>query len=165
MFIPILFLRRLVVLLVLLSAGGVPDPGGSPTANAPAPATPTTVTSTSTTEAEPPAPAGPAHLMVDDGDQHLAPGTYTGSFELTNTGGHAADWVWIGDPRVAVSVSAGTLAPGESIDVSFQVDSTALNPGSNLLANCVIYADGALDVWITVTRPSPPPTISPSFTS
>jgi hypothetical protein len=108
--------------------------------------------------------AEPAKLVTDSGNLVLEPGVFQGSFELTNIGGQAADWTWLGDPRVTVEHTSGTLAPGASITVGFQIDASALQPGENLLPNCVDYNGGAIDIWITATKVSMP-TIPAQLTS
>jgi hypothetical protein len=179
MLIPILIHRLIALILIGLASltGADLDQSNEPPAVvvAPDPSTTTTVAPPTTLPADLPAPdapepdasepdGGPAQLVVDTGDIILSPGVFFGVFELTNVGGQPAGWTWVGDPRVEVSTIGGSLAPGESILVSFEIDSSALNPGANLLANCITYDEGAVDVWITATKTSHP-TIPASFAS
>jgi hypothetical protein len=110
-------------------------------------------------------PAGPGKLTVDTGNISLPFGVYAGSFTLSNVGGSALEWAWVGDPRLDLSEDNGVLAAGESVVVTYEVDPGTLNAGENLLANCVVHDDGAIDVWITVTKPAPLPTIPAHLTS
>lgn len=137
MFIPILIHQLIIVIVVGIL--GLPNP-------------------------ERPAQDEPGTLSVVDGDIHLPVGTFSGTFEVVHTGGGPVEWEWVGDPRVAVSEDNGVLEPGAATVVSFQIDASALDPGSNLLANCVAFDGGASDVWITVTTFTPP-TIPQHLTS
>lgn len=192
MFIPIVFLR-LVIVFVLGLAGvdldqgarddsdpsparaivtvdsighpevpaTTPEPGGGDTADEPADQGPDPV------DDPVDEPSEPGKLAVDTGNISLPPGVYDGAFTLTNTGGSALEWTWVGDPTIDLSEDNGVLDAGESVVITYEIDATTLNVGENLLANCVVHDDGALDIWITVTKPAsqPLPTIPPHLTS
>lgn len=150
MFIPIL-IQTIIGFLMML--GGVEPDGVEPTP----PSTAAPIAPASQPERAPqpePAPelGEPAHLVVSEGAITLAPNVMSGSFDLTNVGGEPIAWVWVGMPSIGLSQTAGELAAGESVTIHFQIDSSQLQPGSNLLANCIITADQAVDVWITATK-------------
>jgi hypothetical protein len=163
MLIPILIhtiVRSLIGLLIMLSniSGGAGSEPTTPTTPSPAFA-PHAAPVPQPDEAPQPADQGndvpdasPAQLVVDEGAIDLAPNTFSGAFELSNIGGTATAWQWVGDPRILVSASVGTLEAGESVVIDFQVDASQLQAGTNLLANCVVTADQAVDVWITATK-------------
>lgn len=164
--------RAFVSLLIALGIGVPADTTSAPVASGPSVERAPSTTQPSVPPVRSDAPAGepvdnqaePGKLVTDAGNLVLAPGQFQGSFELTNVGGQSVDWTWIGDPRVTVDHLSGTLAPGASVTVAFQIDASALQPGENLLPNCVDYDGGAVDIWITATTVSVP-TIPAHLTS
>ncbi|MGY6502176.1 MAG: hypothetical protein ACXIVQ_14930 [Acidimicrobiales bacterium] len=152
MFIPILVAARTIAAL-LLALGIIPGPAETPTPTPVVVTTPTTApttpTTTPTTE-----PAQPGKLVVDSGTIDLPANTYTGSFDLTNTGGQPVHWEWIRGPEVHTATPSGTLAAGQSVTVHFELDPAGFAAGPNLSATCITYDGGALDVWITATKVS-----------
>lgn len=160
MFIPIIIFRILLGLLALTpSVDSIepPEPTRSDAMSIPTTVPPTTVPPAQPeTEVGEPVELGdgPEHgkLTVSQGQIHLPANVYSGSFELTNTGGQPVDWEWIRGPEVHTATPSGTLVPGESVVVAFEIDPAGFAAGPNLSATCVIHDDGAVDIWITSTK-------------
>ncbi len=159
MFIPILVFRTLFSLLALISGIDMSEISDRTVDSV---AAPTTVPPTTVPPAQPEPEVGdpaepeaaPEHgkLSVSDGQIQLPANTYSGSFEMTNTGGQPVDWEWIRGPEVHTATPSGTLAPGETVVVAFEIDPAGFAAGPTLSATCMIHDDGAVDVWITTTK-------------
>ena len=74
-----------------------------------------------------PAPGGP--VLVVESDLYPEPGDNGALFFITNAGGSPLEWSWVPDdsPEPVVQPESGTVAPGESQLVSFELFSQNLD--------------------------------------
>jgi hypothetical protein len=102
---------------------------------------------------EPQPPAEPGVLMLSTNAIHLLAGDYDGSFTVRNDGGSSLDWSFQpGHTAISVSQSGGTLAPGESTVVSFELNPFHLSEGGFVFINHVTSGDTSRSLTISGIR-------------
>jgi hypothetical protein len=102
---------------------------------------------------QPEPPAAPGELEVSKTNIVLPDGVYMGSFTVSNVGGSSLEWTWSpGGFGISASPNAGTLAPGESVVVSFEVNPFAIPEGAFAYAASINSDAGSKHVTITGYR-------------
>jgi hypothetical protein len=146
------------------SSSSTSSAGASPVATSvpgavPTDATPTAVDPGAPGEPDPqpePLPEAqpdPGVLALNTSAIHLIPGDYSASFTVRNDGGSPLDWTWhAGITAIQVSQSSGTLAAGESVVVSFEINPFHLSEGGFVFINHVTSGDTTRNLTISGVR-------------
>jgi hypothetical protein len=111
---------------------------------------------------EPQPPAEPGVLMLNTNAIHLVAGDYDASFTVRNDGGSSLDWTFQpGITAISVSESSGTLAPGESTVVSFEINPFHLSEGGFVFINHV--TSGGTSRSLTISGIRTPIVVNPNI--
>ncbi|MGD2101588.1 MAG: hypothetical protein PVG83_05075 [Acidimicrobiia bacterium] len=130
-----------------------PAASATPTTVAPsATATPTTVAAEETT-AETTPPAGPAVVELSAETIDFGSEGISGEFDLTNTGGQAAEWTAESSSEaIAFSAPGGPLPPGETVTLRVSLDRSLVTEGEISETITIRWADGETEITATATH-------------